>query len=41
MERRNIRDEVDPAMQQLGDWLDRTMAFLAGLLGSFIGLIIA
>ena len=28
-------------MKQLGDWLDRTLAFLAGLIFSFIGLIMA
>jgi len=28
-------------MQQSGDWLDRTMAFLLGLLGSFIGFAMA
>src|SRR4051794_281517 len=28
-------------MQQSGDWLDRTMAFVLGLLGTFIGLTIA
>jgi len=28
-------------MQQSGDWLDRTMAFMAGFLGTFIGLTIA
>ena len=28
-------------MQQTGDWLDRAMAFVLGLLGTFIGLAIA
>jgi hypothetical protein len=39
--RRIATREVDRVMQHSGDWLDRTMAFLGGFFGTFIGLTVA
>src|SRR5712671_2181743 len=34
----SLRERLIAPMQQSGDWLDRTMSFVAGFLGTFFGL---